>query len=255
MVVAVPTQAGLIIAADKRTTPEGIYCDGVNKILFPKKAEPIAVFVTGLNSFRDTSGIPRPELCNVLANTPAPVDFGRTVAGYVGGQSNGVAQLDLQGVTEAIYAEMKPYIDSGWFTKLFGTRLAVITMADFEPKTGISNIKSLAVELGPKGEFRFQPSYYERFEMTNRPNAIVFGEGAYFLSNVLNGLGKKFLDRSRDKLTATNSISEVDAELGSAVAINSVEAASKTADIVKPSTGIGGGVDCVLLGLENKVLR
>jgi hypothetical protein len=37
LAVIIPTQAGLIVAADKRTTPDGIYCDGVNKILLPKK--------------------------------------------------------------------------------------------------------------------------------------------------------------------------------------------------------------------------
>jgi hypothetical protein len=50
-------------------------------------------------------------------------------------------------------------------------------------------------------------------------------------------------------------VNEFDANLGSALAINWIEAASKTADIIKPPTGTGGGVDCVLLGLENRVIR
>jgi hypothetical protein len=255
LAVMIPTQAGLIIAADKRTTPDGIYCDGVNKILLPKKTEPIAILITGLATFRDTSNIPRSELCNVLATTPAPVDFGRAVSLYIDSQSVGVAKLDLQGVTEAIYAEMKPYISGGQFNKMFGTRLAVIVMADFEPKTSVSNVKALAIELGPHGEFRLQPAYYARFEITDRPVAIPFGEGPYFSDNVLNGPGRKFLDGSLERLNAKSRVSEIDADFGSTVAINMIEAASKTADIIKPPTGIGGGVDCVLLSHESIVLR
>jgi hypothetical protein len=255
LAVMVPTQAGLIIAADKRTTPDGIYCDGVNKILLPKKREALAVVITGLASFRDTSNIPRSELCNVLATTPAPVDFGRAVSRYIGSQSAGVGKLDLQGVADAIYAEMKPFIDGGQFNSLFGTRLALINIADFEPVTSMSNIKSLAVELGPHGEFRLQPAYYDQFGMTDRPNAVPFGEGPYFRDNVLNGPGRKFLDGSFEQLTSKSRVNEIDANLGSAVAINWIEAASKTADIIKPPTGIGGGVDCVLLGTDNRVIR
>jgi hypothetical protein len=29
LVVAIPTSEGLVIAADRRTTPRGVYCDGV----------------------------------------------------------------------------------------------------------------------------------------------------------------------------------------------------------------------------------
>jgi hypothetical protein len=255
LAVMVPTQAGLIIAADKRTTPDGIYCDGVNKILLPKKREALAVVITGLASFRDTSNIPRSELCNVLATTPAPVDFGRAVSRYIGSQSAGVGKLDLQGVADAIYAEMKPFIDGGQFNSLFGTRLALINIADFEPVTSMSNIKSLAVELGPHGEFRLQPAYYDQFGMTDRPNAVPFGEGPYLRDHVLNGPGRKFLDGSFEQLTSKSRVNEIDANLGSALAINWIEAASKTADMIKPPTGIGGGVDCVLLGLENRVIR
>jgi hypothetical protein len=255
LAVIIPTRAGLIVAADKRTTPDGIYCDGVSKILLPKKEKPIAVVITGLASFRDTSGIPKSELCNVLATTPAPVDFGRQVALYIGSQSAGVARLDLQGVADAIYAEMQPFIAGGQFNKLFGTRLALVNMADFEPETSVSNIKSLAIELGPNGEFRLQPAYYGRFELTDLPGMVPLGEGPYLRENVLSGAGRKFLDGSFEELQSKSRVNEISAELGSAVAVNLIDATSKTTDIIKPPTGIGGGVDCILLGHENRIFR
>jgi hypothetical protein len=255
LAIIIPTQAGLIVAADKRTTPDGIYCDGVNKILLPKTGKPMAIVITGLATFRDTSNIPRPELCKVLATTPAPVDLGRAVSLYVGSQSAGVATLDLQGLTDAIYAEMKPFISGGQFNGLFGSRLALINLVDFEPQTAVSNVKSLAVELGPHGEFRLQPAYYVQFGMNDRPDAVSFGEGPYFRANVLNGQGRQFIDGRFDQLISKDRVNEVDADLGSAVAINLIEAASKTADMIKPPSGIGGGVDCILLGHENRVFR
>jgi hypothetical protein len=255
LAVIIPTQAGLIVAADKRTTPDGIYCDGVKKIIFPKEATPIAVVITGFASFRDTSDIPRSELCNVMASIPAPVDFDRTTSLYIASQPAGVAKLELQGLTDVIYTEMKPFIDGGQLKPFFGTRLALINMADFEPDTSTSNIKSLAIELGPHGEFRLQPAYYRQFVPTDRPEVTPFGEGPYFRENVLNGPGRKFLDGSFEQLTSKSHVSEIDADLGSAVAINLIEATSKTTDMIKPTSGIGGGVDCILLGRENKVFR
>jgi hypothetical protein len=72
---------------------------------------------------------------------------------------------------------------------------------------------------------------------------------------VLNGSGRKFLDGSFEQLTSKSRVNEIDANLGSAVAINWIDAASKTTDIIKPPTGIGGGIDCILLGHENRVIR
>jgi hypothetical protein len=255
LAVIIPTQAGLIVAADQRTTPDGIYCDGVKKIILPKEATPITVVITGLASFRDTSKIPRSELCNVMASTPAPVDFGRTASMYISSQSFGVDKLDLQGLAEVIYAEMKPFIDGGQFNIFFGTRLALINMADFEPDTAMTNIKSLAIELGPRGEFRLQPAYYRQIASTDRPEVMPFGEEPYFRENVLNGPGRKFLDGSYEQLKSKSHISEIDADLGSAVAINLIEATAKTTELIKPPSGIGGGLDCILLGLENRVFR
>jgi hypothetical protein len=150
---------------------------------------------------------------------------------------------------------MKPFIAGGQFNGLFGSRLALINLVDFEPQTAVSNVKSLAVELGPHGEFRFQPAYYAQFGMNDRPDVVPFGEGPYFRANVLNGQGREFLNGRFDQLVSKGHVNEVDADLGSAVAINLIEAASKTADIIKPPSGIGGGVDCILLGRENRVFR
>lgn len=255
LVIVIPTQAGLIVAADKRTTPDGVYCDGVKKIIIPKQALPMAVVITGLASFRDTSNIPRSGLCNVMASTPAPIDFGRTASLYIGSQSVGIAKLDLQGLADALYAEMKPFIDGGPLNPFFGTRLALVNMLDFEPDTLTSNIKSLAIDLGPHGEFRLQPVYYRQFGPTDRPEVMPFGEVPFYRENVMNGPGRTFLNGSLEQLTSKTRVSEIDPDLGSLIAINLIEATSKTTDLIKPLTGIGGGVDCILLARENKVFR
>src|SRR6185437_13249107 len=62
----VPTRSGLVIAADMRQSPHGVFCDGINKILLPSRPR-TAVVVTGNITLQDTSNVPKAELCDFLA--------------------------------------------------------------------------------------------------------------------------------------------------------------------------------------------
>jgi hypothetical protein len=76
LAIFIPTRSGLVIAADMRTSPQGVFCDGINKILIPKRPPHTAVVVTGSATIlRDTSTIPLSELCAYIARTAAPIDF------------------------------------------------------------------------------------------------------------------------------------------------------------------------------------
>jgi hypothetical protein len=87
------------------------------------------------------------------------------------------------------------------------------------------------------------------------PDVQPFGENEYLVTHVLNGVGRQFLDGSYEAVRSKPAISQVSVSDASKVATNWIEAATKTADLVKPPSGIGGRIDCLLIGRETKVLR
>jgi hypothetical protein len=114
LAIFIPTNAGLVIAADMRQSPSGIFCDGINKILVPTRPARTAVVVTGpATSLRDTTNVPASELCEYLACTPAPIDFGRSAVEFLTSQNMPLAQLSGTGLTDKIYHDILPYLQAG----------------------------------------------------------------------------------------------------------------------------------------------
>lgn len=256
LVVVIPTSEGFVVAADKRASPSGIYCDGVAKILIAKQPN-TAVFVTGLASLRDTSTIPLQDLCRVLADTPAPIDFGRSTLAFLERQSSPMQELSGQALTEVIYPDVKPYIEGGQLRDLMGQqRIATIVILNFDPVTSSSRLWAFWVNFtGPFG-FQLQPQQPPlHYRPDNLPDVQPFGENEYLLTHVLNGVGRQFLDGSYEAVRSKPAISQVSAIDASKAAINWIEAATKSSELVKPPSGIGGGIDCLLLGRETKVLK
>jgi hypothetical protein len=84
---------------------------------------------------------------------------------------------------------------------------------------------------------------------------LPYGENEYYYTHVLNGVGRDFIDGNLQIVSNASRVSLVTVDAGAGAAINLIEAASKAADLVKPPSGIGRGVDCVLVGQETRILR
>src|SRR5258707_492091 len=122
LAVFIPTSRGLVIAADMRQSPSGIFCDGIEKILIPACPARTAVVVTGLaTSLRDTSNVPPDELCEFMARTPAPIDFGRSAIEFLVSQNVPLAELSGEGLTDKIYQDILPYMVAGNLRAFVGT--------------------------------------------------------------------------------------------------------------------------------------
>ncbi|MCA1514557.1 hypothetical protein [Bradyrhizobium sp. NBAIM01] len=254
LVVAIPTKAGLVLAADRRTTPRGIHCDGVRKILVPK-TKGTTVFITGMATMRDMSAIPDDELCETLRTTPSPIDFGRMTTAFVDRQSGPLIDLDGQGLSEAIFAEIRRYIEGGELQPFFGQeRVTTIVIASFDPESRVSRVWQFWVNFTGPVLFQLQPLPVRKFSLDDAPDIIPYGENEYFASNVLNGIGRQFLDGSIETIRDKRSIANVSVEDARKAGVNLIEAAAETASLIKPPSGIGGGVDCALVGEETRLL-
>ncbi len=261
LAIFIPTHSGLVIAADKRQSPQGIFCDGINKILIPERPPRTAVVITGYISLRDTANVPPAELCKFLASTPAPIDFGRATLEFLNSEGTQLSKLSGQRLADRIFGEIQPYLDK--LRPFFGTRIAQIIIADFEPETKMSSLLALGVDLDITGRFQLQPLPVTSFTTVKGTSfnlqsdrvVLPFGEVPYFNEHVLSGTGKIFLDEGYSHLVQKEKVSDIDPELASSVAVNLIEAASKTTEHIAAPSGIGGGVSAVLLGTETIILK
>jgi hypothetical protein len=263
LAVFLPTRAGLVVAADQRQSPQGIFCDGINKILVPNGMPRTVVVITGYITLQDTTRIPKSELCKHLAETPAPIDFGRTALKFLESQHSSLEKIDGQAFADHVHADIEPYLRAGNLRPFFGTRLAQIIIANFEPDTKTSMVLALGVDIDRNGAFTLQPLPVANhttvkgttFQPQNGRAILPFGEVEYFQQNVIAGLGTRFLGDAYREFLQKETISDIDAQLGSSVAANLIEAAAKATDIIAAPSGIGGGVSVALIADEVQFLK
>ena len=221
------------------------------------------VVITGYISLQDTSKIPDAELCKYLAETSAPIDFGRTTLSFLEAHRSSLKELDGQAFTDRVHTDITPHLQAGNLRSFLGTRLAQIVISDFDPDTKTSMILALGVDLDQNGALSLQPIRISTrtnvrgttFQLQDDRDAIPFGEGAYYSQNVVAGAGTKFLGESYRAFIQKKKISDVDSQLGASVAANLIEAASKVTEIVAAPSGIGGGISVALIADDVRFLK
>lgn len=263
LAIFLPTRNGLVVAADKRQSPRGIFCDGTNKILVPTGIPQTIVVITGYITLQDTSKIPDAELCKYLAETSAPIDFGRTTLRFLETHHSTLKNLDGQALADQIHADIAPFLQAGNLHSFFGTRLAQIVIADFDPGTMTSMILALGVDLDQNGAFSLQPLPVSArtnvrgttFQLQDDRAALPFGEVEYYRQNVVAGPGTRFLSEQYRDFLQREKIADIDSQLGASVAENLIEAASNATEIVAAPSGIGGGVSVALIADNVQFLK
>ncbi|QWG24370.1 hypothetical protein KMZ93_05515 [Bradyrhizobium sediminis] len=251
------------MAADKRQSPRGVFCDGINKILVPNGMPRTVVVITGYITLQDTSKIADAKLCKYLAETSAPIDFGRTTLSFLEAHHAALKDFDGQAFTDRVHADVTPYLQAGNLHPFFATRLAQIVIADFDPITKTSMILALGVDIDQNGALSLQPIRISTrtnvrgtiFQPQDDREAIPFGEGTYYSQHVIAGVGMRFLGQTYRTFVQKEKISDVDSELGTSVAVNLIEAASKATEIVPAPSGIGGGVSVALIADDVRFLK
>jgi hypothetical protein len=221
------------------------------------------VVITGNITLQDTSNVPDAELCKFLAKNPAPIDFGRSALEFLNTTTVPFSELNWPVLTNQIHNNILPYVKAGNLRPFFGTRIAQIIVAEFEPCTQTSKLLSLGVDLDNAGNFTLQPLPVtaattirgDSFDLQSDRQILPFGEVAYYEQQVIAGVGTQFLSPDYFELAAKTKVAEIDPKLATSAALNLISAASKATEITVAPSGIGGGDSAVLLGTETQVLR
>jgi hypothetical protein len=264
LAIFIPTNSGLMIAADMRQSPRGVFCDGINKILLPSAMKQTAVVITGYITLSDVpDNLPPSELCKHLGEHPAPIDFGRTTLAFLNEEKKTLKEFNGQKFTDTIFQSVQPYLAAGKLHALYGTELAQIIIGDFDADSKTSTLLVLAVQLDSSGHFILQPVRITQattlagttFEPTSQSVILPFGEVQYFNQHVLAGPGQAMLGNDYALVRRANRVSEVTSDLAYSAAVNLIDATAKTTEIIPAPSGIGGGIRAVLVGRETTVFK
>jgi hypothetical protein len=264
LAIFIPTNSGWVIAADQRQSPkEGIFCDGINKILLPERAEHTAVVITGNITLSDMPDLPPAELCEHLKSTPAPIDFGRITLAFLDSENVPLSKFDGQKFTDTIFAAIHPFVAAGNLKAFFGTRVANIVISHFDPATTTSSLLAFGIDLDSIGAFRLQPLPVTAsttlsgtdFNLTSHRVLLPFGEVPYFHQYVLTGTGQAHTSEAYEQFLQKARVSDVTPDLAGTVAIALIEATAKATEQFPAPSGIGGGTTAALIGSKTTWLR
>lgn len=255
LVAVVAARDGLAIAADSRFTFMGVPCDGAFKILEPERPLRTVAFVTGDSIFV----APPPEgenPCRYLAIAPRLLDMGAVVRKYLDRGGDDAAQISIFDLaTECVRAVERfrrryPNALSGYA----GRDIFSVVVASYDPERHTTTLRNFVVRLSAaKDGHRARVEATRMSETTMGPRSPggvwIYGEAGYVNREVYAGLGRRFLNAATQSfLRAHEPIGLVPIDEAAAMAIDVVKAASRTAEIVPPSSGIGGAIRAVAMG-------
>jgi hypothetical protein len=262
LVVVVPSASGLVVAADSRESILGTECDGLFKIVEPRRPFRTVVMVTGDGVFVrppdvDKSAVRRAEeTCAYLQSAPRLLDISAVVTNYLERASVPFDTLALDDLSAACVEAVRRFqqADPQALETYAGRDVFSVVVAHYEPKPGTSTLLNFVVRI----DAATHAILVDRANRTiisaqDRRGVWAFGETDYLNQNVYRGIGRKFLSESTQKfILEEQPIGKASLEASVGAAVNIVQAASRTAEIVTPPSGIGGPIDVVLLGKTHR---
>lgn len=250
LIIMIPTKDGIIVAADSRVTIANTYIDGIQKIRKLNNLN-IVFGVTGASTF-----LP-------LARNVDPVEYFKTSPRLFNAldefekvlMSVKPRRIDTQVFTEVI-GKLIPVVQSFLsknpshvnILRLRGKEIFNPVLAQFNPKTQESTLASAWLTIGENGSIEIEKLIVDIVKSTNEVMFKPCGEREYFMKTVLQGPGRQYLGAKYFNILNTSlQIATLDYKDGAFLAITSIEAASKTTEIVPTETKIGGPIKIYLI--------
>ena len=257
LVVAVPTRAGLVVAADTRFTALDVHCDGKSKVSIPRRPENSLIAATGTSTWISTHmPLLRNDPCgDIEKNGTTFFDAKAIVTKYVEEKDKPVWQIELQDLAnrlieavDNVYALQPDYVRS-----FAGRTMFQIVLAAYLPAQQMSFVRALELNLTPQFRINAKLTADYKFKQSSAPQWPYFGDTINFDQHVLFGVGNRFLPSSLNDLKRKMSVAEVTDALAGDVAVGMIDAAKKTTEIVPSFKTIGGPTELYALGPEGVV--
>lgn len=260
LVVMVPSDAGLVIAADSRSSPPGSYCDNSFKIIELANPSRTVVTVTGTGIFVDAPPLGEPDLCRYLATARRSLDIGGLVKNYLENKKiTDISKLSLEDLGTACATELKRFAAANPLAiqPFIGNEVFSVVIANYTSETKTAMILNFVVRIDAATSEIIADRFTRRtITPIDRRDVLEFGETDYLNKNVYGGARRAFLSAATlGFILANKPVSETPLDQAVAAAANIIEAAGRTTNIVRAPSGIGGPTDIVLLGQKTQPER
>jgi hypothetical protein len=255
LVAIVGSAKGLVVAADSRSTIPwlpGTFCDDAFKILEPKKPNRTVVMVTGNGNWIDLEPGRATDICSAVRSSPQLLDIGSLVKNYIEKKNTKLSKLSLTELGAVCVTAMQKLQSSRplVFQSLIGREVFSVVMADYDPKTGVALIRNFVVRIDADSkEIQAARFSTDTISAGDRWVVVPFGESDYFYKTVYHGVGHQFINAAIfNSMVAGKHVSEASLDEAVDAAVNTIEAAARTTELIPAQSGIGGPIDVVLLG-------
>ncbi len=251
LVAVVPSRDGLVVAADSRFTFLGAPCDGAFKIFAPRRPLRTVAVVTGDSIFVEP---PRAgeDPCRYLEAAPRLLDMGAVITAYFDRGGDDPAQISLRALAadcvQAVdrFQEKYPAALRGYR----GRELASVVVASYDPVRRVSMVRNFVVRINARSGRAEAARMSTIILGANSPSGVwMYGETDFVNRYVYNGPGRRFLSPATLALLRGRApVGEVQAQRAETIAANVIQAASRSAEIDPPASGIGGATRLVFVG-------
>jgi hypothetical protein len=250
LVLATPSRDGLIVAADTRARLGPDVCDSHHKIVEPSRPDRTVFAVVGRSMHIEGPPPAMPDPCTHLRRAARYYDIEALTRHYLETSGAQVAAMETDRLAALCVETIATFQQTRGdeIRGFWGGRLFAVILMTHEPAARRSTIKRFSIHLGENGEPFASEKVTLALGPTDRPTLLPFGEFEFLKKQVVNGPGKQFLGGGFKEWQKKAKIAEITPLLALDAAADLIEAASRSADLLRFEGVIGRTVDAVLLG-------
>jgi hypothetical protein len=252
LVAVVPSRDGVVVAADSRLSFLGAQCDGAFKLLVPAKPVRTIAVVTGDGIFV----APPPagaDPCRYMETAARLLDIKAVVADALSKTGPDPARISTAAVSRGCLRAVREFARRypGVLKPYAGREVFSVVLVSYDAARKAATLRNFVVRIDSTGGQAGVGRLTESTLDAKSPRDIwVYGETGWMSKAVYSGAGRRFLSPATLAFLAERRpIGEVSLDEGAAVAGNIVEAASRTAEVDRPPSGIGGQIHVIVIGL------
>jgi len=257
LVVLVPLADGLVVAADSRMSFMGSECDGAFKIVELARHARTVVMVTGDSIFLKPPAAGETDICHYVESAPRMLDVASVVQNYLDQHAADPARLPLEDLGAVCVRAVERFRQSNpaTFEGYAGKEIFSVIVASYDPASRVATLRNFVVRVdagaGKAGTHRIEAARFSSIAVKpkDRRGVWIYGETAYVEKNVFAGFGRQYLSATTlDFIRANQPVGDAPLSQAVAVAVNVIEATSRTTEKIPAPSGIGGPIRAVLLG-------
>lgn len=252
LVTLVPSNGGLVVAADSRISFLGTQCDGAFKIIQPARPARTVAIITGDSLFVSPPPAGVPDLCHYLETAPRRLNIDTLVRSYLERGADDPTQLAFDSLSAACLREVerfrRAYPEA--LRSFEGRDIFSVVVASYDPASQTSLLRNFVVRIDA-GTHRLRVARFSQTAISphDARGVWIYGETSYVDRHVYAGFGRRFLSPATTGfLAARILVRDTSIDQAVAVAADIIHAASRAAQTVLPPSGIGGAIRVVLLG-------